>query len=281
MTVTEQQHYSAAQLALTADLRKAIERDELLLHWQPEVSLATAEPISVEALVRWSHPTRGMLAPAQFIPVAESASLMGPLLRWVLNAALEQCHKWQAAGLDLPVSVNMSVRNLVEPELGEVVERHLKKWQVDPSMLTLEITESAPLIEMVRSLRNLSTLRRLGVQLSIDDFGTCYSSMTYLDQLPVHTLKIDRSFICEMTRRERSATLVRAMIDLGHALDLRVVAEGIEDEDTWRALADARSDSCQGYFIARPMPAADLERWLREWRLHGPGRLATPAARGA
>ncbi|HLY81523.1 MAG TPA: EAL domain-containing protein [Acidimicrobiales bacterium] len=254
--------YSPERLVLLGELRRAIVNDELVLHYQPVVELGTGRVTGVEALVRWAHPTHGLLQPDEFIPMAETTELIGPLTAWVLDHALCQCRRWEQSGLDLQVAVNLSSRNLHHPEFpGEVAEA-LKRWDVSPDRLELEITESAVMTDPTRALKVLTGLRELGIALAIDDYGTGYSSLSYLSRLPVAKLKIDKSFILNMLDNEHDAVIVRSTIDLGRNLGLRVVAEGVETEETLRELTGLGCDIAQGYYLSRPVPADRLVGWL-------------------
>ncbi|HLZ28364.1 MAG TPA: EAL domain-containing protein, partial [Chloroflexota bacterium] len=260
----EQDHYSAERLALGGELRRAIDRDELLLHFQPKLDLRTGNLAGVEALVRWQHPQRGFLPPDQFIPLAEQTGLIYVLTRWVLEAALRQHQAWSAMGLDIPVAVNLSRRTLHDPQLPEMVAELLTRWGAAPSGLVLEITESSLMADPVRANDNLAQLRALGVRMSIDDFGTGYSSLASLQNLSVDELKIDRSFVQAMSTDASARAIVRAIIDLADALKLSVVAEGVEDRATWDVLAGLGCDMAQGYFLSRPVEAAELETWVAQ-----------------
>jgi len=256
--------HSRERLGLLADLRQAIDGGDLLVHYQPQMDVRTGLLTAVEALVRWPHPTRGLLPPDEFIPLAERTRLIQPLSRWILAAALRQCAAWRANGLDVPVSVNMSVYDLRDHDLPDVIDEALSKYGVPPDRLRIEITESSLMANPPRAREILARLRARGVQISIDDFGIGYSSLAYLKNLPVDELKIDRSFVHEMAVDVGSRAIVRAIIDLADSLKLRVVAEGVEDEATLAALAGLGCDVAQGFYFARPMPPADLARWASE-----------------
>jgi len=259
----ERDPYDPGALALLGELRRAIEAEELLLHYQPKLDLRSRTITGAEALVRWRHPKRGMLPPDRFIPLAEQGGLIGALTRWVLGDAVEQCHAWQRQGRDLPVSVNLSARNLQDARLVEDIMGLLDTHSLPPRLLRLELTESTVMADPAHAVRVLGILRDAGVAVAIDDFGTGYSSLAYLRRLPVSELKIDKSFVIGMAGREQEdAAIVRSTSDLGHILGLNVVAEGVEDERTLELLGDIGCDAAQGYFIARPMPAAALEQWL-------------------
>lgn len=254
----EQDTHSHRRLELVGELRAAIERDELTLHYQPKLSLATRRVIGLEALVRWRHPARGLIAPDQFISLAEQTGTIKPLTVWVLRAALRQAKAWRTAGLAFPVAVNLSARTLHDPTLPEEIERLLAASGVPPDGLGLEITESAIMVDPARAMEVLTRLSRMGVALSIDDFGTGYSSLGYLKKLPVAELKIDRSFVVQMDRDADDAVIVRSTIDLAHNLGLTVVAEGVENRATWDRLADLKCDAAQGYYLSRPVPAEEI-----------------------
>jgi EAL domain-containing protein (putative c-di-GMP-specific phosphodiesterase class I) len=242
-------------------LRYAIDQFELVLHYQPIVSLPDGQPQKVEALVRWGHPSHGLLPPDDFIPSAEQTNLIKPLTAWVLNEALGQVHAWSKAGIDVGVSVNLSARNLLDDELPDAVAQLLSTWQVEPEKLSLEITESS--IIATEAEDTLKRLHATGVQISVDDFGTGYSSLTYLKRLPVQEIKIDKSFVMDMATNRDGAAIVRSTIDLGHNLGLRVVAEGVEDANTEALLREYGCDLIQGFHISRPAAAGLLGPWLR------------------
>ncbi|HZU14909.1 MAG TPA: EAL domain-containing protein [Chloroflexota bacterium] len=254
--------YNPERLALVAELREAIARDELILHYQPKVDLRAETINGVEALVRWVHPRRGLVPPDQFITAAEESGLITPLTIWVVERALKQARIWHEVGLDLPVAVNLSARNLHDPDLVSVMSQLLDEAGADASWLRLEITESAIMTDTDRALETLSGLRDLGITVSIDDFGTGYSSLAYLQRLPVDEIKIDRSFISNLASNEENNFIVHAIVDLGHNLGLRIVAEGVEDQQTLSVLRAMGSDLVQGYFFSRPLPPESLVQWL-------------------
>ncbi len=212
--------------------------------------------------MRWQHPEHGLLPPAEFIPLIERTGLMQPMTHYVLNAALRQSHEWQRAGHEVSVAVNVSPRRLLDLTFPDEVADLLATWDVPATRLVIEITESTIMADPVHALQVLSRLNATGVQLAIDDFGTGYSSMAYLRNLPVHELKVDRSFVTHMTSNASDATIVRSTLNLGHNLGLRVVAEGVEDRATLLELDALGCDAIQGYYISKPMPADDLGRWL-------------------
>jgi diguanylate cyclase (GGDEF)-like protein/PAS domain S-box-containing protein len=265
--------YDPRRLALLGELRRAIEADQLVLHYQPKVDLKTRAVVGAEALVRWRHPKRGMVPPDQFIPLAEQGGLIKPLTRWVLDHALTQCETWTRDRPKIPVAVNLSARNLHDPQLVEQVAGLLASRGVAPELLQLELTESAVMTDPVRAGEILGVLQASGVGISIDDFGTGYSSLAYLRRLPVSELKIDKSFVMGMAHGDEDTAIVRSTNDLGHNLGLSVVAEGVEDESTLDLLGSFGCDAAQGFYMGRPMPPDDLARWLREspWGGHPGG----------
>jgi len=256
--------HSPDRLALTAALRRAIERDELRLHYQPVIDLASGRVRGVEALVRWEHPEHGLLQPDTFIYIAERTGLVIPLTHWVLHTAVEQCRDWQRQWprLGLSVAVNLSMWSLLDPQLPDTIAALLRSHGVAPHSLRIELTETTMMTDTTRSLDVLSRLSALGVRISVDDFGTGHSSLTYLKNLPIDELKIDKSFVTHMVTNETDAAIVRSTVDLGHSLGLRVVAEGVMDDATWERLVALRCDNAQGYFLSPPLPADDLDEWL-------------------
>ena len=275
---TERDHHSTRRLGLVGDLRQAIESDTLQLHYQPKAELATGTVCGVEALLRWFHPVHGMVPPDEFIPMAEHSGLIGPLTSWVLHRALTQQAQWAARGIDLPVAVNISARSLLRPDLVDEVAGQLHETGLPADRLTLEITESSVMVDPVRSVAILEQLSALGVKLSVDDFGTGYSSLSRLTKLPVNEVKIDKSLVFNMLRDQGDLAVVRATIDLARHLDLEVVAEGIEDGLTWERLRQLGCKRAQGYYLSRPVPAADLEEWLAGWQgQHAPADTSSAA----
>jgi diguanylate cyclase (GGDEF)-like protein len=260
----DQEVTSRDDLSLKSELREAIQKDQLCLHYQPQIDHRTQRIVGLEALVRWQHPQRGFLAPDTFIPQAEEAGLIGPLTLWVLKSALARQAALQQQGLLLNMAVNLSARNLHDLELPASVRRLLRESGVDPRYLTLEITESAVMSNPSDGLTILSELDRMGVKLAIDDFGTGYSSLAYLKRLPVDELKIDKSLVTDMEVNENDAVIVRSTIDLAHNLGLKVTAEGVETQDVWDTLSILGCDQSQGYFMGRPMSEEKLDAWLGE-----------------
>jgi diguanylate cyclase (GGDEF)-like protein len=260
------------RLTLVAELRSALQHGELIVHVQPKTRLGSGEVAGVEALARWRHPTLGDIPPDEFIPVAERSGLIGPLTTRVLDATLAGYAQWRAAGHDLGVAVNLSARSLHDPDLVEEVGRLLRRHDVPPSRLTLEVTESAVMTDPARAVALLHQLRDLGVRLSVDDFGTGYSSLSYLKRLPVHEVKIDRSFVTTLGRDAEDLPIVRAIVDLGRHMGLEVVAEGVEDARTLDLLDSIGCDLAQGWHLSRPLPLDGLLPWLRGRQQSGRGR---------
>lgn len=255
---------SRTDLAFKSELRHAIEHDQLILHYQPKINHTTGKVVGVEALVRWQHPKRGFLPPDLFIPAAEQTGLIGPLTRWVLAKALAQCAAFHQAGFSINVAVNLSARNLHDKQLALEIAGLLSQADIKPSCLTLEITESAVMDDPVFALDILHQLDKMGVTLAIDDFGTGYSSLAYLSKLPVDEIKIDKSFVIGMMSDAQAAVIVRSTIDLGHNLNLKVVAEGVETQQVWETLTQWGCDTAQGFYMSKPLPADQLTLWLKD-----------------
>lgn len=256
---------AAERLALMADLRDAIETDQLVLHYQPQADARSGALVAVEALVRWQHPRRGLLAPNEFLPLAERSGLMRRLSERVLRDAVRQARLWRDAGHDVRVAVNVYARDLLDARFPELVSDVLASEGLPPERLVLEITEGARVTDEGRATEAIATLRRSGVCVSIDDFGTGYSSMAYLARLGADEVKIDQSFVLRMGADRSAEAIVRATIDLAHVLGLAVVAEGVEDDATWARLRALGCDRVQGYRIGRPMPAEGIEAWAQRW----------------
>jgi diguanylate cyclase (GGDEF)-like protein len=251
--------HSPAKLAVLGDLRRALDRSELVLHYQPKVSISTGDVVGAEALVRWHRPQYGLVMPDAFMPFAEHTGLIGPLTRYILNKALAQAREWCEQGRPLTVAVNLSARNLLDEHLPDQVAELLAAHDVAPELLVFEVTETAVVTEPLRAQQLLKRLSALGIRISIDDFGAGYTSLGQLKTLPVSELKIDRSFVTTMTEDGRNALIVQSVIDLGHNLGLSIVAEGVEDEQTFAALTALDCDVAQGYYIARPLTAQALD----------------------
>jgi diguanylate cyclase (GGDEF)-like protein/PAS domain S-box-containing protein len=260
-----QDDHQPHRLSLISELRRAIDERELVLHYQPKLELRSGQVASVEALVRWHHPTRGLVGPNEFIDVVQETSLIKPLTLYVIDEALRQCRAWAAEGHPLAVAVNVSTRNLIDLDFPDQVAALLARWEVGPQQLELEITESAIVADMFRMRGVLERLGAMGLRISVDDFGTGYTSLGYLRRLPISELKIDRSFVSHMATSEEDAVIVRSTIDLGRNLGLGVVAEGVEDPEVLQRLCELGCDVAQGYLMSRPIPADELTAWLTEF----------------
>jgi diguanylate cyclase (GGDEF)-like protein len=263
----ERDVYSPDRLKLLGELRRAIEKGELVLHYQPKVNLKTSEVLGFEALVRWQHPEQGLLGPERFLPFAEHTGLVKPLTRYVMREAVRSCARWLALGLDLDVAVNLSGRDLLDLHLPDEVRLLLSETGIDPGRLELEITENIILSDPVRTRTILSRLKDLGVRLAIDDFGSGYSSLGYLKRLPLDVLKIDKSFVMSMMADDDSAAIVRSTIDLAHNLGLQVVAEGVATERISAVLAALKCDAAQGFYFSGPMVESEVASWAAEINL--------------
>jgi len=274
--------FDPARLTLLGQVRPALERDEFVLHYQPKIDLETGRICGVEALLRWRHPEHGLLAPLRFIPLVEQTALIGPVTLHVVDKALRQASRWRELGLNLGMAVNLSARNLLDPELPGQIERLLRAHGIPAGELTVEVTESATLSDPDRAVRVLSALKAIGVGVSIDDFGTGNASIEYLARLPADEIKIDRSFVTDMCEDRRAEAIVHSTIDLARHLELNVVAEGIETEAVLDHLAGLGCDTGQGYFIARPLPADEITaRLLEELRSSTAARAEAVPARTA
>ena len=258
----EHERDSSSRLALMSDLRRAVDEGELVLYYQPQLDLRTGSVTSLEALVRWMHPKRGLVGPDEFIPLAERTGLIKRLTRTVLTEAIRQARAWELAGLRVPVAVNLSMRNIHDPQLPQTIAQLLQRWDARPDLLRLEMTETVLAADPERALQTMDSLRAMGVHIALDDFGIGYSSLAYLNRLPLDEIKIDRSFVVGMIDDESSATIVRATVELGHGLGYAVVAEGVENAETRQRLTALGCDAIQGYLVARPMPADQTAEWI-------------------
>ncbi|GAA2590594.1 hypothetical protein GCM10010435_81580 [Winogradskya consettensis] len=260
----EADEHSFERLSVVGELRHAIEVGELELYYQPKVRMSDGRLCGAESLVRWRHPTRGLLTPDKFIPAAEQSGLMNPLTDAVLTAALDQQTRWRADGLTLPIAVNVGAACLLDLGLPARVARLLDRFGADAADLTIEITESAMIADPARATAVLSELRALGIKLSIDDFGTGYSSMSYLQTMPLDELKIDRQFTTKLTTTPSGRAIIGAIIELAHALELDVVVEGVEDQETYAIAQELGCEIAQGYLLSRPLPADDFRTWATD-----------------
>jgi diguanylate cyclase (GGDEF)-like protein/PAS domain S-box-containing protein len=259
----EHETHSARQLALLTDLRQCITRDQLVLHYQPKIDLDTREIFGVEALLRWQHPDRGLLLPASFMPEIERTELIEPVTRWLLHEALRQQQTWLDQGIDLTMAINISAPSLTTgSSLPDIVAELTTTWGTAPGRLTLELTEGALIDTAAPEV--LERLHNMGEQLSIDDYGTGYSSLAHLQRLPVDEIKIDKSFITHLSPASDDEVIVRSTVELAHNLGLSVVAEGVENQTAMDLLLGYECDSVQGYFFSRPCPAEQLTNWLTE-----------------
>lgn len=258
---------STRHLRLAADLRHALERNRLEVVFQPKIDLVRDEVVGVEALSRWTHPVHGFISPDEFIPIAERTGLIVPLTQQVLRTAVEQCRIWRQRGMDIGVAVNLSLRGLLDEEFVAEIRDVLAENDVPARLLTLEITESSVMRDPDRTMPILHSLRDMGVKLSVDDFGTGYSSLAHLRRLPVHEVKVDKSFVLSMSTDPANAAIVRAVVDLGSTLGLNVVAEGVEDTHSRDALISMGCPTGQGYLFARPLAPDRLDIWLAEHRI--------------
>ncbi len=254
------------RLGLMGELKRSLDRGELSLHFQGKIGLPLENFCGAEALIRWNHPIRGLIPPGEFIPLAEQGGLIKELTYLVIRMAAAQMKQWKNEGLVIPLAINLSARDLQEDQLPDKVSLTLEKEGIGPEMLEMEITESAFIAAPGRALRVLKALADRGIRLSIDDFGTGYSSITYLRDLPVQTVKIDRSFVMGMEKNISDAKIVKSIIDLAHNLDLKVVAEGVENRKALDTLIKLGCDMAQGYYIVKPVPPMEFTRWLQSWK---------------
>ena len=266
-----------SRLETVQDLDAALVRDQFVLHYQPKVDVKTGAIVGAEALVRWQHPTRGLLYPDAFLPAVEQSGLMSTLTTLVLKAAVRQLATWHPAGLTITVAVNLSASDLLDEQLAERITGLLVEHGVPVSALELEITESVLMTDPERARRVLTELRQSGLRIAVDDYGTGYCALAYLRDLPVDELKIDRSFVARISQDRRSAAIVHSTIELAHALDLEVVAEGVEHQGALDTLLASGCDFAQGYHFSRPLPADAFAAWAR---LRAPDTAPTiPVAR--
>ena len=252
-----------ARLSLLGELRQAVEHDQLQLVYQPKISLGGKGATAAEALLRWEHPERGLILPESFVPFAEQTGYIKAVTRWVLDNVFRQCAAWRGRGLDLRVSINISARDLHNPDFPRTLAELARAHKLNPESVSLEVTESAVMVDPAHALAILERLHAMGVGLAIDDFGTGYSSLAYLKRLPVDELKIDKSFVIGLTRDPDDAAIVRATIDLAHHMGLTVTAEGVEDAAVLQTLRRLGCDRAQGHHVSPPLTPVELERWSR------------------
>jgi diguanylate cyclase len=279
---SERDEDSLDRVVLAGELRAALDDGQLVVHYQPQADLTTGAVHSVEALVRWQHPTRGLLAPAVFLPLAEEHGLMRRVTLRVLELATAQAVAWQRAGRQLRVAVNLAPANLLDVRFPDEVADVLRRCGASPELLQLEITEDTIMVDPIRALDVVARLGELGLAFSLDDFGTGYSSLAYLKRLPIQELKIDRSFVMNMDDNRDDVVIVQSTVDLGRNLGLTVIAEGVETQETWERLAGFGCHGAQGYYLSPPLPPDELDAWLaaRPAAAHvEPARPAASAAR--
>ena len=257
----EQHRTPVKKLVLVGELRDAIKNGEMVLFFQPQISVINGKLSGAEALVRWQHPIKGLVMPNDFIDVIEQTGLSSTLIKWVLDKALQHQQEWLDLGLDINMSVNLSIKNLHDYEFPNDAKKLFNKWQANPSRLTLEITESGLMVDPGRVTKVVAALKETGVNLSIDDFGTGYSSLAYLRKFPAREIKIDKSFVLDMLVNEDSAVIVKSTIDMAHNIGRLVVAEGVENHDTQVLLKRLGCDFLQGFFFSKALPADEFVKW--------------------
>ena len=265
------------RLSILGDLRRAIAADELELHYQPKVSAKTGGVIGCEALVRWRHPQHGFIPPGEFVPHAERTGAIRSLTTWVVGTALRDLSRWEHSGFSLDVSINASPVDFADPGFADSVAVLLVQTGADASRVVLEVTESGAMKDLAATLKMMEQLRVLGIRFSIDDFGTGYSSLAHLKRLPVDEVKIDRSFIKELEAQRDDDVIVRSTINLGHALNLKVVAEGVEEASSWAALGRLGCDLIQGYYVSKPLPMTEFTDWMTARNASHPSAVEAPA----
>jgi len=260
--------HSPRRLTLMSELRQAIEKNQLHVYYQPKVSIRTGVLYGAEGLIRWEHPKHGFIAPDEFIPMAERTRTIKHLTAWVLKEAFLHCADWHRQGLELTISVNLSARDLHDPELPDIIAGVAASTSIKPSWVILEITESSIMSDPERTLEIIQRLHVMGYRFSIDDFGTGYSSLAYLKKMPLTELKIDKSFVGDLLNSENDAVIVNATINLAHNLGLQVTAEGVENKEILDKLKDYGCDIAQGYYMSKPLSFADFNQWLKqsEWQ---------------
>jgi diguanylate cyclase (GGDEF)-like protein len=268
--VPETDPHSPERLGLMAQLRDAISQNQLLLNFQPQVDIKNGQISGTVALVRWQHPSRGLIPPDNFITTAEHTGLVGPLTHWILTNALNYTRQSNLEGINLKVSVNLSARSLHDPRLPQIIEDALKNSGIEPRQLVLEITESAIVLDPKRAEENLVILSGMGLWLSIDDFGTGYTSLASISRQPINEVKIDKSFVLGMLKNKNDAMIVQTVIELGHNFGLSVVAEGVESKEVYDALELLGCDKAQGYYISKPQAYEPLKNWFltSPWKLN-------------
>ncbi len=261
---------SATRQLRVEELERALDADELFLHFQPKVEVPSGAVCGVEGLMRWQHPQYGSIGPAEFIPLFEKAGLIGRLTHRAMETACRQLGLWREAGLDLGAAVNLSPLELGNLALPDQIAELVRRFHLDARQLTIEVTESGAMGDVGRAAEILARFRLKGFRIALDDFGTGYSSLVWLHRLPFSELKIDRSFVAELATSPEAGILVRSIVDLAHNLGLEVCAEGVETRETWEMLASLRCEKAQGYLVSRPLPAPEIPQWIEDWRRRSP-----------
>ena len=265
---SEMNALSDERLRMEVNLRRALERNEFIIHYQPRITLSDGKISGMEALVRWQRPESGLVSPAEFVPLAEEIGLIVPLGEWILRMACNQNKQWQNSGIDpIRISVNISAVQFHRDGFVDVVKRALLESSLEPKWLELELTESIVMNNVTKSINKLNELKEVGVHISIDDFGTGFSSLSYLKHFPIDTLKIDRSFIQDVPESPKDIAIIKTIIALGRRLQLKVVAEGVETKDQYTFLTSRKCNEGQGYFISRPLPADEAVKVLRNFMI--------------
>lgn len=250
---------------LEIQLEESIEKDQLLVYYQPKISLTTGKPVGAEALIRWDSPSRGIVSPTLFVPIAEQRGYIKPMTVWLLNSVLRQSQRWSEKWGPLSISVNISPQLLMQTDFVDVIKAALNLWPNHRVTLILEIVERSLIGDPEKCFDLLSRLRQLGVKISIDDFGTGYSSLSYFKSIPADELKIDRSFVVDLKANQDNVNIVKLIVHLAHSFNMQVVAEGVEQRADLAALAKLKCDQVQGYYVAKPMPADEFQQWLKEY----------------
>lgn len=259
-------NFAKENLSILGNLMSALEEGQLSMYYQPKISIKTGEIHGVEALMRWNHPERGNIPPGIFIPRAEQSTLINLITEFALEQAMEQIVKWRENDIHLPIAVNISPRNLLQPGFSDLVLQLLQHHDVSGHMLELEVTEGALMTDIAHTILELSRLANAKITISIDDFGTGYSSLQYLHQLPISLIKIDQSFVRRLPGDKGAVHIVEAAVTLAHRMGMRTIAEGVEDQSAYALLADLGCDIAQGFMISRPLPAAEFEKWLTQYK---------------
>lgn len=259
---TEKDPHHVNKISLMSELREGLTQNEFEVYYQPQINLQKGKIEQVESLIRWQHPTKGFMAPEQFIPLAEETGHIKKLTLWLLESTILQCHRWQQHGLNLKIAINLSVKDLMNKNLIPMVKELLLANPITPSLITFEITETAFIRDPEKVMKTIRKLKTLGVHISIDDFGTGYSSLNFLRKLPIDEIKIDKSFIQDIKHSMPDAQIVKSIIALSHNLDLSIVAEGIDDEETFKWLKAEGCDRGQGFFFSPPLSLQELMQWV-------------------